>query len=144
MAIRADEITAVIKDQIAHFQQQSQAVSVGTVIEVGDGIAQVYGLQGVMNSELVEFPTGVRGGDLEQKPFGHVREGEPGFEGHSQSGEALGVRGGDVDPLVADAALELGRGSACRCPAVVEQDDAARQTESDARQSSAAQSAPQS
>src|SRR5436305_12239029 len=61
MAIRADEITAVIKDQIEHFEQPVQAVSVGTVIQVGDGIAQVFGLQGVKYNELVEFPGGTLG-----------------------------------------------------------------------------------
>ncbi len=61
MAIRADEITAVIKDQIAHFEQPTQAVSVGTVVQVGDGIAQVFGLQGVKYNELVEFPDGTVG-----------------------------------------------------------------------------------
>jgi F-type H+-transporting ATPase subunit alpha len=74
MAIRADEITAVIKDQIEHFGQQSTAVSVGTVIEVGDGVAQIYGLQGVMNSELVEFPNGVMGmaSNLEEDSVGVI------------------------------------------------------------------------
>jgi F-type H+-transporting ATPase subunit alpha len=78
MAIRADEITAVIKDQIVHFAEASAAVSVGTVIEVGDGVAQVYGLQGVMSSELVEFPTGVMGMalNLEEDSVGVVILGE--------------------------------------------------------------------
>jgi F-type H+-transporting ATPase subunit alpha len=61
MATRADDITAVIIDQIRNFGQESSAVSVGTVVDVGDGVAQVYGLKGVMNSELVEFPSGVMG-----------------------------------------------------------------------------------
>jgi F-type H+/Na+-transporting ATPase subunit alpha len=78
MAIRADEITAVIKDQIEHFQEASTAVSVGTVIEVGDGVAQVYGLQGVMNSELVEFPSGVMGmaANLEEDSVGVIILGD--------------------------------------------------------------------
>jgi F-type H+-transporting ATPase subunit alpha len=78
MAIRADEITAVIKDQIEHFAEASTAVSVGTVIEVGDGVAQVYGLQGVMNSELVEFSNGVMGmaSNLEEDSVGVIILGE--------------------------------------------------------------------
>ncbi len=78
MAIRADEITAVIKDQIEHFAEASAAVSVGTVIEVGDGVAQVYGLQGVMNSELVEFPSGVMGmaSNLEEDSVGVIILGD--------------------------------------------------------------------
>ena len=86
MAMRADDIVRVIEDQIKNFQQQTTAVSVGTVIEVGDGVAQIYGLQGVMNSELVEFPTGVMGmaQNLEQDsvgviflgPYDEVQEGQ--------------------------------------------------------------------
>jgi F-type H+-transporting ATPase subunit alpha len=78
VAIRADEITSVIKDQIQHFEQRTKAVSVGTVIEVGDGVAQVYGLQGVMNSELVEFPNGVMGmaSNLEEDSVGVIILGD--------------------------------------------------------------------
>src|ERR671939_380200 len=86
MAIRADEITAVIKDQIAHFEQPVQAVSVGTVIQVGDGIAQVFGLQGVKYNELVEFPNGTMGlaadlgvdnvGVIVLGPYEQIKEGE--------------------------------------------------------------------
>src|SRR5579885_1009685 len=64
MAI-ADEITRVIRDRIAHFDgstTDTAMVSVGTVIEVADGIARVYGLSGVGYLELVEFPrTGLMG-----------------------------------------------------------------------------------
>jgi F-type H+-transporting ATPase subunit alpha len=78
MAIRADEITSVIKDQIEHFEQKTRAVSVGTVIEVGDGVAQIYGLQGVMNSELVEFPNGTMGmaSNLEEDSVGVIILGD--------------------------------------------------------------------
>jgi F-type H+-transporting ATPase subunit alpha len=86
MAIRADEITAVIKDQIEHFEQPVQAVSVGTVIQVGDGIAQVFGLQGVKYNELVEFPNGTLGlaadlsvdnvGVIVMGPYEQIKEGE--------------------------------------------------------------------
>src|SRR5437764_9240650 len=86
MAIRADEITAVIKDQIEHFEQPVQAVSVGTVMQVGDGIAQVFGLQGVKYNELVEFPNGRRGlaadlgvgtvGVIVLGPYEQIKEGE--------------------------------------------------------------------
>ena len=78
MAIRADEITAVIKDQIMNFQQATGSVSVGTVIEVGDGVAQIYGLQGVMNSEVVEFPSGVQAmaQNLEESSVGVIFLGQ--------------------------------------------------------------------
>ncbi len=61
MALKAEDISSIIRDQIEHFEEPIEAVSVGTVVEIGDGIARVYGLQGVMVSELVEFPSGVMG-----------------------------------------------------------------------------------
>jgi F-type H+-transporting ATPase subunit alpha len=56
MALRAEEITALIKRQIEAFEAPLEAVDVGTVMEVGDGIARASGLAGVMAMELVEFP----------------------------------------------------------------------------------------
>jgi F-type H+-transporting ATPase subunit alpha len=56
VALTADEITSIIRQQIQGFQQPIEAVSTGTVVQVGDGIAQVYGLSGAMSTELVEFP----------------------------------------------------------------------------------------
>ena len=61
MEIRPDEITAIIKKQIEGFEKQVDVAEVGEVIQVGDGIARVYGLQNVQASELVEFPGGVMG-----------------------------------------------------------------------------------
>ena len=48
MAIRSDEIISIIKSQIADFDGSTETRSVGTVVEVGDGIAQVYGLEGAL------------------------------------------------------------------------------------------------
>jgi F-type H+-transporting ATPase subunit alpha len=86
MSIRPDEITAVIKEQIEHFEQPVQAVSVGTVIQVGDGIVQVFGLQGARYNELVEFADGTLGmaSNLEEEnvgvimlgPFTQIKEGD--------------------------------------------------------------------
>src|SRR5579883_3218654 len=86
MSIRPDEITAVIKEQIEHFEQPVQAVSVGTVIQVGDGIVQVFGLQGARYNELVEFPDGTLGmaSNLEEEnvgvimlgPYTQIKEGD--------------------------------------------------------------------
>ncbi len=56
MAVRADEISSIIKEQLAGLDTAAQRVEVGSVVEVGDGIARVYGLSGVKSSELVEFP----------------------------------------------------------------------------------------
>jgi F-type H+-transporting ATPase subunit alpha len=58
MALRAEEISSIIQDEIKNFGQPVRAVNVGTVVEIGDGIARVHGLSGVMASELVEFEYG--------------------------------------------------------------------------------------
>ena len=56
MRFKADEIASVIQQEIEHFQSRIDVREVGRVIEVGDGIARVYGLSGVMSGEMVEFP----------------------------------------------------------------------------------------
>ena len=61
MAIRSDEIISIIKSAIDASDQGAETRSVGTVVEVGDGIAQIYGLAGALSSELLEFPGGVMG-----------------------------------------------------------------------------------
>ena len=78
MAIRSDEIISIIKSAIDAFDQGPETRNVGTVVEVGDGIAQVYGLQGALSSELLEFPGGVRGMalNLQEETVGAVILGE--------------------------------------------------------------------
>src|SRR5687768_518723 len=61
MAIRPEEITSVLARELEALEVGIEQVGVGTVLEVGDGIARIYGLQDVMASELVEFPSGVMG-----------------------------------------------------------------------------------
>ena len=61
MAIRSDDITQIIKSAIDEFDSGVETRSVGTVVEVGDGIARIYGLEGALASELLEFPGGVKG-----------------------------------------------------------------------------------
>ncbi len=61
MSVRATEISDILRSQIENFGQQLTVTNVGTVVEVGDGIATVYGLSQVQASELVEFESGVRG-----------------------------------------------------------------------------------
>ena len=61
MSVRATEISDILRSQIENFGQQLTVTNVGTVVEVGDGIATVYGLSQVQSSELVEFENGVRG-----------------------------------------------------------------------------------
>ena len=76
--IRPDEISSIIKQQIEQYQQEVKAVNVGTVFQVGDGIARIYGLDKVMAGELVEFEDGTVGIalNLEAKNVGAVLMGE--------------------------------------------------------------------
>ena len=76
--IRPDEISSIIKQQIEQYQQEVKAVNVGTVFQVGDGIARIYGLDKVMAGELVEFEDGTVGIalNLETKNVGAVLMGE--------------------------------------------------------------------
>lgn len=61
MKMRPEEITAIIKQQIEHYQVDLSVDDVGTVIEVGDGIARIHGLEKAMAGELLEFPHEVYG-----------------------------------------------------------------------------------
>src|SRR5229473_1928420 len=61
MEIRAAEISAILKQQIANFGTEADVAEVGQVLSVGDGIARIYGLDKVQAGELVEFPNGVKG-----------------------------------------------------------------------------------
>jgi len=61
MDIRAAEISAILKDQIANFGTEAEVAEVGQVLSVGDGIARVYGLDNVQSGEMVEFPGGIKG-----------------------------------------------------------------------------------
>jgi len=61
MEIRAAEISAILKQQIASFGNEADVAEVGQVLSIGDGIARVYGLDKVQAGELVEFPNGMRG-----------------------------------------------------------------------------------
>ena len=78
MAVRGQDIASVIKRQIEEFGQELTMVDVGTVIEVGDGIARVHGLSGVGANELLEFEGGVTGMalNLEEDGVGSVLLGE--------------------------------------------------------------------
>ena len=58
--IRPDEVSSILKDQINGFNSAASLEEVGTVLQVGDGIARIYGLFGVQSGELVEFENGVR------------------------------------------------------------------------------------
>ncbi len=61
MEIRADEISRIIREQIKDYGKKVTVAETGTVLSVGDGIARIYGLEGVQSGELVEFSNGVKG-----------------------------------------------------------------------------------
>jgi F-type H+-transporting ATPase subunit alpha len=78
VAIRPDEISNIIRQQIESYDQQVQVSNVGTVLQVGDGIARIYGLDQVMAGELLEFEDGTIGIalNLEQDNVGAVLMGD--------------------------------------------------------------------
>jgi F-type H+-transporting ATPase subunit alpha len=111
MAIRPEEITAVIKKQIEGFGASTELKEEGSVLQVGDGIARIYGLENAMAGELLELPNGVMGMvlNLEKENVGCVllgpdnliKEGDP----VRRTGKIMQVPVGDamigrvVDPL---------------------------------------------
>src|SRR6266511_2237448 len=61
MQIKAEEISSIIQDQVKSFEKQVDVAEVGSVLQVGDSIAKIYGLDGAMAGELLEFPGGLKG-----------------------------------------------------------------------------------
>ena len=78
MQIRAEEISAIIKEKIKGFEKQADVKETGSVIQVGDGIAKVYGLDAAMAGEMLEFPGGLYGItlNLEEDNVGAVLMGD--------------------------------------------------------------------
>ena len=78
--IKPDEISAILRQQLTNFNASADLEEVGTVLQVGDGIARVYGLNGVRQGELVEFENGVKAIalNLEEDNVGVVLMGESG------------------------------------------------------------------
>src|SRR3954466_4864000 len=111
MKLRPDEITSILKERIEHYDVETDLAEVGTVLQVGDGIARAYGLENAVALEMLEFEHGVVGlaFNLEEDAAGpalfgewqHVKEGEPvrrtGKVASVPVGEAL--LGRVVDPL---------------------------------------------
>ncbi|KGG13478.1 MULTISPECIES: F0F1 ATP synthase subunit alpha [Prochlorococcus] len=87
VSIRPDEISSILKKQIADYDKSVSVSNVGTVLQIGDGIARIYGLEQVMAGELVEFEDGTEGIalNLEDDNVGAVL-----------MGEALGVQEGST------------------------------------------------
>src|SRR5437867_12391280 len=112
MRFKADEIVSVLESEISQYRAKLDAREVGRVLEVGDGIARIYGLSGVMSGEMVEFTrTGVHGQafNLEENSVGVIILGEyleitEGDEVRSTGGLLAvpvgdALRGRVVDPL---------------------------------------------
>src|SRR5260370_42495640 len=59
--VRPDEVSAILRQQLSGFKSESELEEVGTVLQVGDGIARVYGLTKGQSGELAEFGTGLQG-----------------------------------------------------------------------------------
>jgi len=109
--LRPEEITSILKDRIEHYDVETDLAEVGTVLQVGDGIARIYGLENCVAMEMLELEHGVVGlaFNLEEDDVGtalfgqwqHVKEGEPvrrsGKVASVPVGEAL--LGRVVDPL---------------------------------------------
>ena len=108
MAIRSDEITSIIKSAIDSFDSGVETRSVGTVVEVGDGIAQIYGLDGALASEMLEFPNGVMGIalNLEEETVGAVILGDASA---IKEGDTVKTTGRVVEVPVGAGAARSGR-----------------------------------
>ena len=74
MGLRPEEVSSVIKDQLEKYRTKVEMSDVGTILQVGDGIARIYGLRGAMAGELLEFPGGIFGQvfNLEEETVGAV------------------------------------------------------------------------
>ncbi len=101
MNIKPEEITSIIKCEIERYEKKIQTVDSGTIIQIGDGIARVYGLDECMEGELLEFPRGVYGMalNLEQDNVGCVLLGS---EEGIKEGDIVKRTGKIVDVPVGD------------------------------------------
>ena len=104
MNIRPEEISAVIKEQIKQYENQIDISDFGTVIQVGDGIARVYGLENCMSGELLEFPGGIYGMamNLEEDNVGCVVLGP---DKTIKEGDVVKPTGSVVEVPVGDALI---------------------------------------
>ncbi len=77
-AVRPDEISTILRQQLTSFDNEVDVYEVGTVLQVGDGVARIYGLSNCMAAELLEFPNGVMGMalNLEEDNVGAVLFGD--------------------------------------------------------------------
>ena len=99
MKLRPEEITSILRQRIEEFDVETNLAEVGTVLQLGDGIARIYGLENAVSTEMLELEHGVVGlaFNLEEDDVGtalfgewqHVKEGEP----VRRTGKVASVRG---------------------------------------------------
>jgi F-type H+/Na+-transporting ATPase subunit alpha len=111
LKLRPEEITAILRQRIEQYDVETDLAEVGTVLQVGDGIARVYGLENAVSMEMLEFEHGVVGlaFNLEEDDVGaalfgeweHVKEGEPARRTATVASVPVGeaLLGRVVDPL---------------------------------------------
>jgi F-type H+-transporting ATPase subunit alpha len=104
MAVRPEEITSIIRQQIEQFGAQATAVDVGTVVEAGDGIARVHGLGGCMYNEILQFPNDIMGLslNLEEDTVGAIILGD---YAEIKEGDEVRATGRIVEVPVGDALI---------------------------------------
>lgn len=102
MNLRPEEISSVIKEQIAKYSTKLEVSDVGTVIQVADGIARIHGLENAMQGELLEFPGEIFGMvlNLEEDNVGAVLLGDT---GSINEGDLVKTTGRVVEVPVGDA-----------------------------------------
>ena len=141
LQIKHEEVSAILKKQLADYELKPDAYETGTVISVGDGIARVHGLANVMSNELVEFKGGVRGLALNLESdnvgvcvFGDVESIKEGDEvkrtgkiasvpvGDALSGRVVDALGNPIDGGAPIKATEM-RPIELKAPGIIERQD---------------------
>ena len=60
VSVKPDEVSAILREQLSNFKSEAELEEVGTVLQIGDGVARIYGLNGVQAGELIEFENGLK------------------------------------------------------------------------------------
>lgn len=104
MTVKSDEISNVIKEQIKSYSSKMKFIEAGTVIQVGDGIARVYGLESAKSGELLEFPNGIHGMalNLDEDSIGVIIMGP---DSGIKEGDSVKLTGRMAEVPVGDAML---------------------------------------
>jgi len=104
VTIRPDEISAVIREQMERFGVESEMTGVGRVLQVGDGVARVYGLRDAMMGEMIEFPGGIYGlaHNLEEDNVGCILLGR---DTEIKEGDLVRTTGRIIEVPVGEALL---------------------------------------